>query len=408
MRSFRYRILDDKGKVTKGVVELPFEDVPPAVRYLERQGGTVLSIQPVNRIIASLSNISRAFAKVKRTDLAEVLNNLSMLLAAGVPVLTAIQDVLQDLKNPVLEQTLKFICTDIESGQTFSSALSRHPKVFSSLIQNMCRIGEETGRLDEMLKKSADHLKHLEEIIGATKRALMYPSFLMVVVMGAVAFWFLIVVPQLVELFQDMGVELPPLTRGLLAFSEFLQNYMLKILVGVVLGVVLLKLLRKRSKKLRYAMDAMILRVPVISTIIETSIVARISEYLGILQAAGVGVLKTLDIIADSMSNEVFEKRLRLVEEGIRGGNTLSVSMRQANAMHPFAIRMISVGEQTGRIEEQTDYVASVYRERLSGLVEVLGKSLEPAMLVFLGLIFALVIGGLLLPIYDLMSNLGI
>jgi type IV pilus assembly protein PilC len=407
MGVFRFKILKDDGKISKGTMELPFDEMTAAIRYLERQGGMVLSVEPLDRVSSFLHKIPQYFGKVKRPELAEVLNNLSMLLKAGVPVWTGIRDISVDIKNPLLARTLKFICTDIESGQTFSQAIARHEKVFSSLVISMCRIGEETGRLDEMLKKSADHLTHLDEIIGGTKRAMMYPAFLMVVVLGACGFWFLVVVPQLVSLFQDMGVELPFLTRLLLTISELFQNYFFTAIGVSAIAIIVLLTLRKRSAKVRLAMDVAILRIPVISMIIETSLVARICEYLGIMLSAGVGVMRTLEIITGTMENEVYKRRLKEVEENIKMGNNISSSMRKAKALHPFAIRMISIGEESGKIEEQTEYVAEVYRKKLSALVEVLGKTLEPVMLVFLGIIFALVIGGLLLPIYDLISSVG-
>ncbi len=406
--AFRYRMLGDDGKVVRGMVELPFDDTTPAMRYLERQGGVVLSIAKVNPVTTAVMRFrTNVFYKVKRTDVAEICNNLSMLLTAGVPVLTALRDILTDLKNERLALALKFICTDIESGNTFSEAIKRHPKIFSPLIQSMCRIGEETGQLDIMLKKSAEHLIHLDQIIGATKRALMYPGFLAFVVIGASAFWFVVVVPQLMDLFTNMGVELPFLTLLVIAISDFLTAWGGYILLAGVAGVMVFSFLRKKSTQFRYYADHLNLRLPVISVIIDTSMVARISEYLGILQAAGVGIMRTLEIISEAVSNEVYKRRIYQVRESIRAGQSLSDGLRSAKAMHPFAVRMVNVGEQTGRIEEQTEYVATVYRERLSALVEVLGKSLEPAMLVFLGLIFAMVIGGLLLPVYDLLSQIA-
>jgi type II secretory pathway component PulF len=307
----------------------------------------------------------------------------------------------------MLLMTLKFMRTDIEGGQTFGEALSRHPKVFSPLVQYMCRIGEETGMLDEMCKRCADHLDHIEKIIGDTKRALVYPAFIFVVVLGACFFWFYFVVPRIVKLFTDMGVATPAPTRMLIYISNWFQLYAGWTVLGVILAVMLLMYLRRKSTRVHYAIDYLSLRIPVFSKVVETSLVARISEYLGILIAAGVGVVRTLEIITDSLTNLVFKGRMILVQDSVKNGNTLSDSLRTAQAMHPFAIRMVAVGEETGRIEEQTQYVAKLYREKLSGLVEVLGKTLEPAMLVFMGLLFGAIFAGLLLPIYDMIGKLG-
>ena len=407
MATFQYKILDNDGRISRGQAVLPFDDVAPAIRYLERQGGVVLSIRPLDAVSATLVNFRNSLRKVKRKELAELLNNMSMLLTAGVPVLSAVNELLGDLKNRSLVMVLRFIRTDIENGRTLSQAMERHPNILSSLILSMCRVGEETGRLDKMLLQSSEHLLHMDEIISSTKRAMLYPSFLFFVVVGSAAFWFLVVVPQLVGLFMEMGVELPFVTLMLIAISDFMQRFFLFIAGGVTAAVVALVFLRKHVRGVRYALDALLLRLPVLSTVIETSLVARICEYLGILISAGVGVMRTLDIIIATLDNLVYQDRFKKVQDGVRNGLTISDAMRQAKAMHPFAIRMLSVGEQTGKIDEQTLYVARVYRERLAGLVEVLGKSLEPVMLIFLGLMFAVIIIGLLLPIYDLVANIS-
>jgi type IV pilus assembly protein PilC len=406
MSTFQYKILQDNGRISRGRATLPFDDIAPAIRYLERQGGVVLSIKPLDKFSMLFTRMGRHLRKVKRKELAEVLHNISVLLSAGVPVLTAITDVQQEIRNPTLQQVLRFLKVEIENGQTLSQAMSRHPGVFSQLVVSMCSIGEETGRLDQMLLKSTQHLLHIDEIMGATKRALLYPAVLTLAVLGVTVFWFMVVVPQLVQLFHEMDVELPLLTRSLIAISDFFQVFFLPLFLAALSVLAVLSLLRNRSRGVRLFLDTLLLRLPVIRTIVETSLVARVSEYLGILVAAGIDVMRALDIVIGSLNNRVFEQRFIAVREALRNGRGLSDSMRQANAMHPFAIRMVAVGEETGKIDEQTLYVAKVYRERLGGLVEMLGKSLEPVMLVFLGCIFALVIGGLLLPIYDLIQKI--
>ncbi|WP_461210032.1 type II secretion system F family protein [Desulfocurvus sp. DL9XJH121] len=407
MPIFRFKLLTADGKVDRGVVELPFADNAPAIRYLERQGGVVIAIQRFGRLMSWITKLAtQGFSRVKRPDLAEFFNNMAMLLGAGVPVLSSMDEIMQEIKNPMLLMTLKFMRTDIEGGQTFGEALSRHPKVFGALIQYMCRIGEETGMLDRMCKKSAEHLENIEQIVGGTKRALIYPGFIFAVVVGACFFWFYFVVPKIVKLFVDMGVTIPTPTRILIAISNWFQLYAGWVLLGVVGFVIFLAWLRRKSTRVQYGLDFMLLRVPVFSTIIETSIIARITEYLGILVGAGVGVVRTLEIITDSLTNLVYKGRLILVQDSVKNGNPLSDSMRQAQALHPFAVRMVAVGEQTGRIEEQTAYVAKLYRDKLAALVEVLGKTLEPMMLVFLGLVFGLIFAGLMLPIYDMIGKM--
>lgn len=407
MPIYRFKLLTADGKIDRGVVDLPFDDNAPAIRYLERQGGVVIDIKRLGRVMSTVTKlVTQGFGRVSRPDLAEFFNNMAMLLGSGVPVLSSMDEIMQEIKNPMLLMTLKFMRTDIEGGQTFGEALSRHPKVFDPLIQYMCRIGEETGMLDDMCKKSAEHLEHIHEIISGTKRALVYPAFIFFVVVMACFFWFYFVVPKIVKLFADMGVAIPPMTRVIIAISNWFQLYFGWTVLGVILLVILIKTLNKRSTRFQYFTDAVILRTPIFSTIIETSLIARVTEYLGILIGAGVGVVRTLEIITDSISNLVYKGRMILVQDSVKNGNPLSDSLRSAEALHPFAVRMVSVGEQTGRIEEQTEYVAKLYRDKLAALVEVLGKTLEPAMLVFMGVVFGAIFAGLMLPIYDMLGKL--
>jgi type II secretory pathway component PulF len=408
MAIFRFRLLTSAGSVESGVVELPFRDNAPAVRYLERQGGVVISIR---RLVGPMAAIVRlatgGFSRVKRKDLAEFFNNMGMLLGAGVPVLSAMDEIMQDLKNPMLGMTLKFMRTDIEGGQTFGEALSRHPKVFSHLIQYMCRVGEETGMLDQMCRRSGEHLQHLEEIISGTKRAMMYPGVIFLVVCASTVFWFYYVVPKIVKLFEEMEITIPPVTKLLIAISNWFETQFGITLFATIVGIFVLLALRRKVRRVRYALDVVLLKTPVISGIAKTSTVAMITEYLGILIGAGVGVVRSLEIITDSISNLVYKGRLVLVQESVKNGNPLSDSLRTAQAMHPFAVRMIAVGEQTGKIEEQTAYVSKLYREQLDALVDILGKTLEPVMLVFMGCMFGLIVAGLILPIYDLLGTVG-
>ena len=408
MSTFRFKLLTTAGEIEQGIVELPFFDTSAAIRYFERRGAIVLEISSIPEAIAFVMRLLRKRAvRVKRPILAEFFNNLSMLLEAGVPVLSALEELEEDTEHHFLKLTIKLICTDIESGQTFAEAVEKHSQIFSPVLLNMIKVGEETGTLDKMLKKCSEHVQHLHEIIGGTKRALMYPAFLTLTVIGSMVFWFWFVVPRIVGLFKDMGIALPLPTRILLWLSNFFQAHTGQMILVITTLIFTFITLRRVSYNFRYYTDRLLLRIPVLSTIIETSLIARISEFLGILIGAGVGISRTMKLIIDSIKNEVFKERFTRVDETIKTGENLSTALKEARAMHTFALRMISVGEQTGKIEEQTEYVAKVYRDKLNALVEVLGKTLEPAMLVFIGILFAMLIGGLLLPIYDMMTKLS-
>jgi type II secretory pathway component PulF len=408
MAVFRYKLLTSSGKVEQDMVHLPFDNSAAAIRYLERQGGTVLRIKQLQEYLGKAYLALKKFSSgMKRQDLASFFNNLAMMQSAGVPVLSALKEIQADIDNKNMQGLINFICTDIEMGQTFSEALQKHPNIFSNLILNMIQIGEETGQLDQMQQKVADHIQHVDKIISDTKRALRYPSFLFMVVLGAVIFWFWYVVPKIVNLFQDMDMALPLITRILIYVSDFLQDYLHWGLLAAVTCIITILLLRKFIYKVRYTIDYLLLKAPIMSDILNTSYIARISENIGVLVGAGITVLRSLDIIISSLNNVVYKERIQNVRNHVQTGNTISWSMRQSQAMHPFAIRMIAVGEESGRLNEQTEYVARIYRQRLDNMVETLSKTLEPVLLITLGVFFAIIIAGLLLPVYDLISQIG-
>jgi type II secretory pathway component PulF len=288
---FRFKVLTEDGKVETGLVDLPFDDPVAAMRYLEKAGGIALDVralpEPVSR---GVRFFKIGLGSVSRLDLAEFFNNMAMLVGAGVPVLSALEEILDDIRVPRLRNTIQFICTDIENGQTFSEAVEKHERLFPFVVRHMIAIGEETGNLDGMLRKAADHLLHIHEIVSGTKRAFMYPSFLLVVVFLAVVFWFWYVVPQLVSLFLDLGIDLPAPTRILLIVSDWFQEWFLLFMLGLSFSVVLLGVLRRYSSRVRYGVSYLALQTPVLNSILKTSIVARATEYMGIMIGAGLGV----------------------------------------------------------------------------------------------------------------------
>jgi type IV pilus assembly protein PilC len=408
MPLFRYKVLTETGELQSGIIDLPLTDPLAAARYIEHGGALTLEIAPLPRLVDAIAHkTGLGVGKVSRPELSEFYNNLGMLVSAGVTVMDALEELAADAKNPRLKNAISCIRADIQTGQTLGEALERHPLLAPFVVLHMVRIGEETGQLDAMLKKAAAHIRHIHDIISATKRALTYPAFLLGVVLLAVIFWFWYVVPQLVALFQDMGLELPAPTRLLMAIAEWFQAWFLPTAVGLVLTGAFLAWLRRRSQPVRYAMSALALRIPVIALILQTSLVARATEYLGIMIGAGISILRTLDLVIESTGNEVYKARLQGSLQSVKNGIILSEALRQHQALDPFAIRMVAVGEMTGRLDDQAQYVAELYRQKLAGLVDVLAKTLEPMIMIFLGGMFAVIMIGLLLPVYELVTKLG-
>jgi general secretion pathway protein F/type IV pilus assembly protein PilC len=203
-----------------------------------------------------------------------------------------------------------------------------------------------------------------------------------------------------------MDVTLPWITRLLITMSHYFQKYGAACLVGVILLVLLTYSGRRGNKQLRYIIDRLLLKLPVLSTIINASALAFITEYFSLLLNAGIDILQTMRILSDSVGNSVYSRKMVEIQERLATGEGISESFQNAKLFPRFVVRMLTVGEMSGNLTGQLDYIAGEYRRRLGNLVTLIGKMIEPAVLLFAGTIFAIILGALLLPIYDLLSRI--
>ena len=377
-----------------------------AISHLERDGSTTIFVKRLGRISSFFLNIIsfRPFKKLKRTFQAEFLNNVSMMLHAGMVLTTALKEASIGTENSEFESDIEDIILKIQDGSSFSSAAEKYSYIFPKTVIHLIRLGEETGKLDETLMDASEHLKRLQEIISDTKQALLYPSFIFLAMGGGLIFWFYYVVPQIISLFRDMDVTLPAITVFLIQVSEFVQNNILTMLLGMVLGTIFFILIHRSSRPVRKTTSALVLQLPVTKAISSASALAFISEYFSLLINAGIDIMRSLDILKDSIKNEVYRDRIGIVKETISRGESIADSFSKAEIFPSFVVRMISVGEQSGTLTDQLSYIADTYQKKLSLLVSTIGKMIEPIVIIVAGGMFAIIVAGLFLPIYDLVS----
>jgi len=409
MKYYRYKLISPAGEVSGGFVKLPFKDVISATTHLERDGSIAIFVKglgPLSSFIMKLVTF-RFSRKMTRSALAELLSNVALMLRSGMPLITALGEAAESSESDEIASDINDIILGIEGGMAFSEAAEKYPNIFPKTVFYLIRMGEETGKLDQMLKDASNHLKRIQVIIDDTKQALLYPSFVFTAMGAGFLFWFYYVVPKIIELFRDMDVVLPALTIYLLTVSNFIQDHILTIFAGLGLFVGALVLLRRKSHAFRKGTDQIVLKTPIAGSIAKASVLAFISEYLALLLNAGIDILQSLTILKESMTNAVYRDKLEEVLGRIKTGDGISGAFKKANVFPVFMVRMINVGEMSGTLTEQLDYVAEEYRQRLSTLVATLGKSIEPLVLVIAGALFAVIIGALLLPIYDLVSRIS-
>jgi general secretion pathway protein F/type IV pilus assembly protein PilC len=409
MNYFKYKLIQPTGQVVSGITKLPYQDEIAAMAYLERGQNTAVYAKKLGQLA---SWIIRAFSmrpksRVSRPFQAEFLSNVSLMLRTGIPLTKALTEAANTADHPRFGKDIKNIVYDIENGAKFSEAAEKHPHIFPYTVIRLIGIGEETGQLDKMFMDASDHITRVHKIASDTRQALMYPSFVIFSITGCFLFWFYYVVPKIVGLFREMDVSLPTLTVVVLQVSNVVKTHLLSILICIAAVVFVFVAACKAYRKVRKARDILLLHLPVSRSIVSASALAFVSEYLSLLLNAGVDIVQAVTIIKDSIKNELYRERLTLIGKGLAAGDGIAESFQRATVFPSFVVRMVKVGEESGTLPEQLTHIADNYRNKLSVVVSTLGKIIEPAVLVIAGTMFAVIIGGLFLPIYDLVSKLS-
>ncbi|MEW6162903.1 MAG: type II secretion system F family protein [Nitrospirota bacterium] len=403
MPFFSYRAVDPGGALVKGVTE--GMDMDNAYDSITSAGLHVINIKKSNEYVASIKRRLLA-KKIKRRDIIEFASNLSVMLKSGIPLLSALSDIAETTENRYFKQKIDSIRRMVELGSTFSDAVAIQKHIFPDIFVRLVMVGEETGRLDKGLSDVAAHLQRMEDLAASIKRALIYPVFAIVTTTGALLFWLIYVLPKVIDVFKDMDIALPVPTRILISISNFTQSYWYLMLLSPVTLFVLIKVLRQK-KETRYYIDLVKIKFPVMKHVIYNKLLALFSEQLRILTVAGITIDRSFEIAADVIGNDVFKSAIEDSKQAISAGSRISDALRKHEVFPPLVTRMIDIGETSGTLDEQFAYLSEYYLKRLDDVSQRLGKMIEPIVVSVIGLMFALIIIGLLFPVYELVSKMG-
>lgn len=403
MISFRYRAVDASGKQISGQIEA--DSLETATSNLATRGYYLLSIAPVSGALTKLRG-QLLRQRVRRSEIIELAGNLSVMVGAGIPITMALGDIISSTSNTTLQTTLAAIKQEIEQGATFSDAIEQHDTLFPDIFIRLVRVGEETGRFEKSLADVAEHLQRMEDLASAIKRALIYPAFAIISTLGALIFWLIYVLPKIIGTLKGLGVKLPLLTRILMAASEYTQRfwYLTPLFVA---GIMLLLRLIKNHEPSRYRLDQLKLTLPIYSLIEYNRLLALLAEQMRILIVAGLTIDRTLGIVSGVMRNRVFQRSLETVREEITYGSGIAEALRQHPVFPVLLVRLVGIGETSGSLDNQFSFLANHYLKQLDDISSKLGKIIEPVVIGFIGIMFAVIIMGLLLPVYDLISAVG-
>jgi type IV pilus assembly protein PilC len=330
----------------------------------------------------------------------------STLQDAGLPVLRSLKILENQMRPGVLKNALIDVVDDVESGNTLSEAMGKHPKCFDRLYVNMVKAGEAGGALEVILQRLADFKEKSQSLKRKIIGAMVYPCVVIMVAVGILTFIMVSIIPKFKKIFDEFGMQLPQMTQILIDTSMWFADYWW-VLPLFPLGFWLLMKLIRLTRTGRYATDWIKLHIPVMGKILEKTIVARTMRTLGTLVASGVPILEALSITKETSNNTVFERCYQRVYESIREGETIADPMRESRLVDDMVVNMIEVGEETGDLDTMLYKIADFYDEEVDTAVKSLISLLEPIMIVVLGGIIGFIVIALFLPLIKLLEGLS-
>ena len=342
--------------------------------------------------------------KIKSEDVVIFSKQFATMVKAGLPILQVLSMLRDQLENPSLKEVIEDIRRKLEGGVTLSTCFNNYPKLFDNVYVNLIKAGEASGKLDVFLLKIVDSLEKKEKIKKKIKGALMYPGIMFSVAITVSAFMLVKVVPVFAKMYDGMGIELPKATAVIMGMSDFLRGTGGMVLfLCLIIGFFVFRYLTTKNATIQYKWHKQVLKLPVFGDMILKSLLARISLILRNLSAAGVNLLESLEIAKSVSNNVVVTEALENVKKGVFSGDTLTKLFLKEPLFPPTFSQLISVGEQTGQLDEMFNSVASYYEEEFDSSVDNMSSLIEPIMIVFMGIM----IGGLMIAMYSPIFNVG-
>jgi type IV pilus assembly protein PilC len=402
VKKFSYEARDQAtNKIVKSTVQADSEN--GAAKLLVKQGFTPLSIKET----AEGGFLAKITGRITVKDRVVFMRQLSTLIAAGLPLSQSLHTVHDQTENKQFQTVLQEVIGSVEGGKSLSDSFKKHPDVFNPVIIALVSAGEASGTLDESLHRVADQQEKDAATMSKIKGALTYPVIVLVVIFGVMAFMLFTVVPQVEKLYHDLKKELPFITQIMVSVADFLANFWWIVLIAAGVGIYFLTQYLKTENGIK-ALDTFKLNVPIFNKMFRKLYMARFARTGQTLLASGVSMLDMLGITAKAVNNVVLSKGILHAAEKVKGGKALSVAIQPEAYILPLVPQMISIGEQSGRIDEMMGKVAQVYEDELDEQIRTISTSIEPILMVVLAVVAGGMVGAILLPIYSLVNGINV
>jgi type IV pilus assembly protein PilC len=404
MATFAYTGRTRGGEVVTG--ERVADTVEAAVAALRRDQVIVTRIAPAAAKAGESKKAGRTGKKAKAKNLAVFTRQFSVMIDAGLPLVQCLEILGSQEEDKNFAQTILQTRGDVEGGASLADAMKKHPRAFDALFTNMVAAGEAGGILDTILKRLAVYIEKNVKLRGQIKSAMTYPVAILLIAAGVVAVILWKVIPTFASLFQGLGAELPLPTRVVITASDILIKYFPLFIAGIV-GIVFGVRQYYRTPGGRHAIDALMLKAPILGLILRKIAVARFCRTLSTLTASGVPILDGLDITAKTAGNAVVEEAIMATRKSIERGETISAPLKETRVFPAMVTQMIGVGEATGALDTMLSKIADFYEDEVDTAVAGLLTLLEPLMMAVLGIIVGGIVISMYMPIFSLISKLS-
>jgi type IV pilus assembly protein PilC len=399
-KTFEYAVRDRRGKLVSGKLDAPNEAA--VVQRLRGMGFAPVSLREANT--GMNRELSLPFGQgVKLKDLAIMSRQFATMINSGLSLLRALSILADQTENKTLAKTLGEVRTAVETGQSLSAALAKHPRVFPPLVVNMVRAGEVGGFLDRVMLQIAENYEAEVKLRSKIKSAMTYPVVVFVIAILSVIGMLLFIVPIFANMFRDLGGALPLPTQILVDLSAALRFTAPALLVLVVVFGVVWRRIR-HTEQVRNALDPLKLKLPVFGPLFQKVAISRFSRNFGTMLSSGVPILQSLEIVGETAGNVVLRRAAASVQESVRRGESLAGPLAEHPVFPPMVVQMLAVGEDTGAIDDMLHKVSDFYDAEVEATTEALTSLIEPIMIAVLGAIVGGMIVALYMPIFSVFN----
>ena len=422
MARYKFTALDSKGKEVHGEIEADSQSA--AVARIREKQYFPTKVEELSAAAGGAAGAKKAPAKsglqmeikmpkflqgkVKSKQLTTFTRSMSTLVNAGLPLMRALRVLQRQEKNAALKDAVSQMAESIESGSTFAEALAAHPKIFDRLFVNMVKAGEIGGVLDVVLARLSEFQEKAEKIKGKVKSAMTYPVVVLVMALSILTFLMMFIVPKFAEIFADLmgGKGMPPLTQFVMNASDTMVNRFPVVLVVIVAVVVVVKLLAKTEKG-RYLLDKFKLHAPVFGNLISKNSISRFTRTLGTLMSAGVPVLQALNIVKETVGNEVISNAVETIHDAVKEGENMAPPIASSKVFPPMVVSMVEVGEETGALPDMLMKIADSYDDDVDNAVAAMTSIIEPLLIIFLAVVVGTIVIALFMPLVSIIGGLS-